>query len=151
MVIKKITVSYLLLTRIHIAICRQFVGSCTQIKSSGWHQKFENDKKCNLQGIQNSSIGQYDGLNNKETSGRRITWARRSYQCQWLLLQCTYMNTVTSEVSLIRFWYAKLRPKQGLLRLAKKIRQPFSMAIGIVKLMHECFPKHSCIGTAGKK
>ena len=36
----------------------------------------------------------------------------------------------------------------------EKIQIPFSMAIVDVELMHECFPKHSCMGTAreeGKK
>ena len=30
-------------------------------------------------------------------------------------------------------------------------KAPFSMAIRNVELMHECFPKHSCKGTARMK
>ena len=34
----------------------------------------------------------------------------------------------------------------------KKTKQvPFSMAVGHVELMHECFPKHSGMGTAKMK
>ena len=32
-----------------------------------------------------------------------------------------------------------------------KKQAPFSMAIGNVELMHECSPKHSCMGTARMK
>ena len=35
-----------------------------------------------------------------------------------------------------------------LFRLAKKASIPFSMAIGNVELMHECFPTHSGMRTA---
>ena len=33
----------------------------------------------------------------------------------------------------------------------RKEQVPFSMAIGNGELMHECFPKHSCMGTARMK
>ena len=39
---------------------------------------------------------------------------------------------------------------QGLFRLARK-RVPFSMAIGSVELVFECFAKHSRMGTARMK
>ena len=35
--------------------------------------------------------------------------------------------------------------------LSEKKQAPFSMAIGNVKLMHECFPEHSRIGTTRMK
>ena len=34
---------------------------------------------------------------------------------------------------------------------AGKKQVPFSMAIGYMELMHECFPKHSRMGTARMK
>ena len=36
-------------------------------------------------------------------------------------------------------------------RLAKKMKVPFSMAIGHGELVHECFPKHSRMRTARMK
>ena len=38
-----------------------------------------------------------------------------------------------------------------LLHQRKKKEVPFSMAIGKEELMHECFPKHSLMGTARMK
>ena len=35
--------------------------------------------------------------------------------------------------------------------LSEKTQVPFSMAIGNGELMHECFPKHSSMGTARTK
>ena len=45
-----------------------------------------------------------------------------------------------------------LRQKQGLFRLTKKISiVPFSLAIGNVEFMQDCFPKHTRMETARMK
>ena len=50
-------------------------------------------------------------------------------------------------ISLISFWWARLLSQQLQFRLENKKQVPYSMAIGN-ELVHECFPKHSRIGTA---
>ena len=52
-----------------------------------------------------------------------------------------FIIIISSSSSIISFWQAKVRPTQGPYRPMKK-KVPFTMAIGNVELMQECFHKH---------